>query len=164
MNHASSAGPQAVYLLSAPAELRILASSSLSTSFVPPQTGIQAGFTLDAAQGGLRALASSQPSAKGSYWSLADSVAWDPHKTMFVTYPAGVLVIRDKADLWPLEATADYAFHDPAQSDPGLRHLEGSRGFDALKIWATIRHIGADGYRPWRAGGLGVSLPPPYLR
>lgn len=100
---------------------------------------------LDGAHGGFSALG--RAGSPASYWGLADSVSWDPHKTLFVSYPAGALLLRDPAHLALLECRPDYAFHDAAATDPAFCHLEGSRGFDALKVWLTIRHIGRDGFR-----------------
>jgi L-2,4-diaminobutyrate decarboxylase len=101
---------------------------------------------LDGAHGAFSSL-SGEPRRQCGYWSIADSVSWDPHKTLSVSYPAGSLIVRDRATLGFLECRADYAFHDSAAFDPAFCHLEGSRGFDALKVWLTIRHIGRDGFR-----------------
>lgn len=99
---------------------------------------------LDGAHGAFLALSARDGLGKDD-WRRANSVSWDPHKTLFVGYPAGALIVRNAGDLDPLGWRPDYAFHDAAALDPAFRHLEGSRGFDALKIWLTIRHLGADG-------------------
>jgi glutamate/tyrosine decarboxylase-like PLP-dependent enzyme len=80
------------------------------------------------------------------YWAVADSVSWDPHKTLFATYPAGALLIRDPAEKAVLEQAAEYAFQNGAVEHPAKAHLEGSRGLEALKVWMTIRHFGRAGF------------------
>ncbi|HEX8366680.1 MAG TPA: pyridoxal-dependent decarboxylase [Allosphingosinicella sp.] len=99
---------------------------------------------IDGAHGGFRALASAPPQ---DYWTRANSVAWDPHKTMFVPFPAGALILRDPGAAAALAHRPDYAFQEVGAPDPALAHIEGSRGLDALKIWMTIRHFGRDGLR-----------------
>ena len=113
-------------------------------AFASAAHGSAAWLHIDGAHGAFSAL-SSDPHHK-DYWHQADSVSWDPHKTLFVSYPAGALILRDPGHLAALEYRPDYAFHDTASVDPAFRHLEGSRGFDALKVWLTIKHIGRDGF------------------
>lgn len=100
---------------------------------------------IDGAHGAFCALRTSKDGGD-DYWRPADSVSWDPHKTLFVSYPAGALIVRNKDSLSLLECRPGYAFHESAPADPAFCHLEGSRGFDALKVWLTIRHIGRDGF------------------
>lgn len=100
---------------------------------------------LDGAHGAFFALSTAGRNTQ-DYWRVADSVSWDPHKTLFVSYPAGVLILRDSEHLAPLGVLPDYAFQETAPIDPAFRHIEGSRGFDALKVWLTIRHIGREGF------------------
>jgi glutamate/tyrosine decarboxylase-like PLP-dependent enzyme len=84
----------------------------------------------------------------------ADSVATDPHKWMFVPIEAGLVLIKDAA-----ATRAAYA-HDPpylrTDGDPqGVTGppwfsefgLQQTRGFRALKVWASISHLGRAGYR-----------------
>lgn len=101
---------------------------------------------IDGAHGAFSALGSDN-GRHTDYWQRADSVSWDPHKTLFVSYPAGALIVRDSSRLTALECRPGYAFHEFPRMDPAFCHLEGSRGFDALKVWLTIRHIGEDGFR-----------------
>lgn len=113
--------------------------------FADAARSFSAWLHLDGAHGAFSAL-SSDPRHHRDYWNIADSVSWDPHKTLFVSYPAGALIVRDRETLGLLECRADYAFHESAALDPAFCHLEGSRGLDALKVWLTIRHIGRDGF------------------
>lgn len=114
-------------------------------SFALAARKFSAWLHLDGAHGAFSSL-SGDLSRHNGYWNTADSVSWDPHKTLAVSYPAGCLVLRDRANLRFLECRPDYAFHNSAVFDPAFCHLEGSRGFDALKVWLTIRHIGRDGF------------------
>lgn len=78
--------------------------------------------------------------------ALADSVALDLHKWLFLPYETGCLLVRD-----PQRLTASFSFDadylelvqggqptlDPMQIGPEL-----SRGLRALRIWATFRCVG----------------------
>jgi L-2,4-diaminobutyrate decarboxylase len=46
----------------------------------------------------------------------------------------------------PLEFHSEYALKIDEIDDAGYRHFEGSRRFEALKIWMTVKHLGADRY------------------
>jgi glutamate/tyrosine decarboxylase-like PLP-dependent enzyme len=79
---------------------------------------------------------------------LADSVAVDPHKWLYAPLEAGCALVRNRAALrnafsyhpsyynFDVEATNYY--------DIGPQN---SRGFRALKVWLTLQHAGAAGYR-----------------
>jgi glutamate/tyrosine decarboxylase-like PLP-dependent enzyme len=114
-------------------------------AFESAARSFSAWLHLDGAHGAFSAL-SSDAGQHASYWCRADSVSWDPHKTLFVSYPAGALIVRDRENLASLECRPGYAFHESTPTDPAFCHLEGSRGFDALKVWLTIKHIGRDGF------------------
>lgn len=79
----------------------------------------------------------------------ADSLTLDPHKGMFLPYGTGALLVRDGEALRALHASeAGYLpdnqneFYDPAQYGPDL-----SRGFPGLRVWLTLKLLGADRYR-----------------
>jgi aromatic-L-amino-acid decarboxylase len=84
--------------------------------------------------------------------ALADSVAIDPHKWLYAPLEAGCALVRDAEAL-----RSAFSFHPPYYtfdgdaSDPPLNYhewgLQNSRGFRALKVWATIRQVGRSGYR-----------------
>lgn len=102
---------------------------------------------LDAAWGGQLAL-SSKSEKYSRYWQSANSISWDPHKTMFVSYPVGLLFVDRKECLSPLLASSEYALRiDQQGRDPGHLHLEGSRGLDAIKLWLGIKLLGRAGFR-----------------
>jgi L-2,4-diaminobutyrate decarboxylase len=84
----------------------------------------------------------------------ADSVAWDPHKMMWMPMSVGAVLVRDRRHLdAAFQQKAPYLFHprpgEERSADTGQRTLQCSRRFDALKVWICLRHYGAD-----RFGGL----------
>jgi aromatic-L-amino-acid decarboxylase len=81
----------------------------------------------------------------------ADSLTLDPHKGMFLPYGTGALLVRDGAALRAAhEATAAYLpamphpedFYDPSQHGPEL-----SRGFPGLRVWLSVKLLGAAAFR-----------------
>jgi len=108
-------------------------------------------FHVDGAYGAPAAVLEHAPESLAAI-ALADSVAVDPHKWLYAPIEAGCSLVRDKAKLHDA-----YAFHPPyytfdgdAADPPTNFHEWGpqnTRGFRALKVWATIRQVGRDGYR-----------------
>jgi L-2,4-diaminobutyrate decarboxylase len=79
----------------------------------------------------------------------ADSVAWDPHKMLWMPMSTGAVVVRDRRHLdAAFQQNAPYLFHarpgEERSWDAGRVTLQCSRRFDALKLWITLRHHGAD--------------------
>jgi L-2,4-diaminobutyrate decarboxylase len=79
----------------------------------------------------------------------ADSVSWDPHKLMFMPISLGAIFVRDHRYLdAAFQQSAPYLFHPRAgearSHDTGRRTLQCSRRFDALKLWVSLRHYGAE--------------------
>jgi L-2,4-diaminobutyrate decarboxylase len=79
----------------------------------------------------------------------ADSVAWDPHKMMWMPISAGAVFIRQGRHLdAAFQQSAPYLFHlrpgEIRSRDSGQRTLQCSRRLDALKIWVCLQHYGAD--------------------
>ena len=86
----------------------------------------------------------------------ADSLAFDLHKWMNLTYPVGCVLVRDaEAQLRTFSLTPSYLAHGegergltgvdvPWLSDYGF---ELSRGFHALKVWMALKEHGADKFR-----------------
>ena len=81
---------------------------------------------------------------------LADSVAFDFHKWLYVPYEAGCVMVRDP-DLHreTFRVNADYLDPLPrgigAQRDStDLRSLQLSRGFKALKVWWLLHEHGRE--------------------
>jgi L-2,4-diaminobutyrate decarboxylase len=79
----------------------------------------------------------------------ADSVAWDPHKMMFMPISAGAVLVRDRRQLdAAFQQSAPYLFHprpgEARSHDIGQRTLQCSKRFDALKLWVCLQHYGLD--------------------
>ncbi|WP_312854878.1 pyridoxal phosphate-dependent decarboxylase family protein [Agromyces agglutinans] len=76
----------------------------------------------------------------------ARSVTVDYHKSFFQPVSSSAIVVRDPRDLAAIAWHADYLNPlenaEPNQVD---KSLQTTRRFDALKLWATLRAIGADG-------------------
>lgn len=79
----------------------------------------------------------------------ADSVTVDFHKSFFQPVSSSALLVRDAATLRHATFHADYlnprralAERIPNQVD---KSLQTTRRFDALKLWTTLRVMGADG-------------------
>ena len=107
-------------------------------------------FHVDGAYGApAAALPGADPDLKAL--SLADSVAVDPHKWLYNPLEAGCVLVRD-ADA--LHATFTYKpsyYHFAGdRDDPPINYNEwgpqNSRGFRALKVWLSLRHVGREGY------------------
>ncbi len=75
----------------------------------------------------------------------ADSVTIDFHKTWFQPVSASAVLVRDRASLRHVTYHADYlnprSAALPNQVD---KSLQTTRRFDALKLWLTLRTVGAD--------------------
>jgi L-2,4-diaminobutyrate decarboxylase len=79
----------------------------------------------------------------------ADSIAWDPHKMMWMPMSTGAVLVRDGRHLnAAFRQKAPYLFHarpgEERSWDAGRMTLQCSRRFDALKLWVSLRHYGAD--------------------
>ncbi|WP_394553663.1 pyridoxal phosphate-dependent decarboxylase family protein [Agromyces sp. MMS24-JH15] len=76
----------------------------------------------------------------------ARSVTVDFHKSFFQPVSSSAIVVRDRVDLAAIAWHADYLNPlenaEPNQVD---KSLQTTRRFDALKLWATLRALGADG-------------------
>lgn len=102
---------------------------------------------VDAAYGGPAALV-----ADVAHWyaglERADSVAIDPHKWMYVPVECGCALVRDaRAMRDTFSLVPPYLRDDKALPWFSEFGIQQSRGFRALKLWMTLRHIGLDGYR-----------------
>ncbi|MFI6119321.1 pyridoxal phosphate-dependent decarboxylase family protein [Streptomyces sp. NPDC051064] len=79
----------------------------------------------------------------------ADSVTVDYHKSFFQPVSSSAVLVRDRATLRHATYHAEYLNpertveeHIPNQVD---KSLQTTRRFDALKLWMTLRTMGADG-------------------
>lgn len=84
---------------------------------------------------------------------LADSIALDPHKWLYVPVEAGLVLVRDAAamrDAFSLvppylraDGNPEGVAGPPWFSEYGVQQ---TRGFRALKVWMCIKQWGLDGY------------------
>jgi len=107
-------------------------------------------FHVDAAYGGLFALCE-EGREKLRGIERADSVALDPHKTLFLPYGTGAALVRDGNQLLhAFSATADYiqplgeseVGPSPADLSPEL-----TRHFRALRLWMPLQMAGIAAFR-----------------
>ncbi|MDT0186784.1 aspartate aminotransferase family protein [Microbacterium sp. ARD31] len=76
---------------------------------------------------------------------LSDSVAVDYHKTWFQPVSCSALLVRDGATLGHVTWHADYLNpKDSAHPNQVDKSLQTTRRFEALKLWMTLRVMGAD--------------------
>ncbi len=101
-------------------------------------------FHVDAAWGGALLLSRAHKGVLAGI-EQADSVVLDGHKLFYVPMATGSIVFRDPAALGALRHNANYILRQHS-GDLGQTSLEGSRRFDALKLWATIKLLGTDTY------------------
>ncbi|MEJ2611284.1 MAG: pyridoxal-dependent decarboxylase, partial [Candidatus Thiodiazotropha sp.] len=101
-------------------------------------------FHVDACHGG-SLLFSNRLRKQISGIERADSISLDPHKGLFVTYPSSYLLVRDPSKFAVFSRYADKV-SNPNCMDLGLiTPFYGSRGFDSLRLWAVIKHMGRAG-------------------
>lgn len=75
----------------------------------------------------------------------ADSVTLDPHKGLFLTYPASYVLFRDPTTLATLSRYPDKTKEDGLYDLGLITPFLGSRGFQSLKLWLLLKHLGVDG-------------------
>ncbi|MEA2326206.1 MAG: L-2,4-diaminobutyrate decarboxylase, partial [Thermoanaerobaculia bacterium] len=75
---------------------------------------------------------------------LADSLAWDPHKILWMSLSLGVILVRDGRWLRrAFEADAPYLFNAERASDNiGEMTIQCSKRADAIKLWLTLQMFG----------------------
>ncbi|PZM97242.1 MAG: pyridoxal-dependent decarboxylase [Actinobacteria bacterium] len=76
----------------------------------------------------------------------ADSVTVDFHKSFFQPVSSSAVVVRDRSTLAHVTYHADYLNPTHAQLPNQVdKSIQTTRRFDALKLWLTLRVMGADG-------------------
>lgn len=123
---------------------------------------------VDAAYGGPAVLLADGFGDAREGLGLADSIAVDPHKWLYVPVDAGLVLLRDAAAareafslIPPYLRTEGDSAGGPWFSEYGF---EQTRPFRALKVWMAIQHFGLDGYRElighdlWLAGYLRAAV------
>jgi glutamate/tyrosine decarboxylase-like PLP-dependent enzyme len=85
--------------------------------------------------------------------SLADSIALDPHKWLYLPVEAGVVMVRDGAAMRDaFSLVPPYLRTDGNQSGVGgppwfsEYGIQQTRGFRALKVWMALKYYGTEGY------------------
>lgn len=106
------------------------------------------------ADGACGALGAMLPDKKPLFRGLekADSVTLDPHKWLYIPYECGCVLVRNPEKLRrAFSMTAPYLRGTLPDEYTGLDYHEYgpqmSRGFRALKVWMSLKHYGAEGYR-----------------
>ncbi len=106
---------------------------------------IGAHFHVDAAWGGGALIMDcGREMMKGI--ELADSVALDAHKLLYVPNCMGICLFRDVHDSKLLYHTSNYIIRK-GSVDQGRFTIEGSRSFNSLKPWASLKILGKLGYK-----------------
>ena len=83
---------------------------------------------------------------------LADSIAFDYHKWLYVNYEAGCVLVRNQNEHFnAFNYSADYRTHQERGISSGdiwydYYGVQLSRGFKALKIWMSIKENGSEKY------------------
>jgi glutamate/tyrosine decarboxylase-like PLP-dependent enzyme len=119
-----------------------------------------AWFHVDGAYGGLFKLCD-EGNRRLRGLELTDSVALDPHKTLFLPYGTGAALVREGQLL--LDAfSADAAYmHQPVDADvgpsPGDLSTELTRHFRALRLWLPLQLAGVAPFRAAQAEKLGLA-------
>jgi glutamate/tyrosine decarboxylase-like PLP-dependent enzyme len=115
---------------------------------------------VDGAYGGLFALCEEGRAVLDGI-ALADSVALDPHKTLFLPYGTGAVLVRQGNHLLDaFSATADYlrplgeseVGPSPADLSPEL-----TRHFRALRLWLPLQLAGVSAFRAAQAEKLALA-------
>lgn len=137
--------------------LVIAAAGTTDTGAVDPLEAIaviaareRCWFHVDAAYGGFFLLTDVGRRALHGI-ERADSVVLDPHKSLFLPYGSGMLIVRDAA---PLLATHGYvgpymqdAVREPGEVSPADVSPELTKHFRALRMWLPLVQLGVGPFR-----------------
>ena len=137
--------------------LVVASAGTVDTGAVDPLADIAdlcerfgAWFHVDGAYGGLFMLCEEGGRVLGGI-ERADTVALDPHKTMFLPYGTGAVVARDGATLLEaFSASADYIrpfAETEVGPSPGDLSPELTRHFRALRLWLPLQLAGVAAFR-----------------
>lgn len=75
----------------------------------------------------------------------ADSVSLDPHKGLFSPYPLSFAMFKQRDTLVMFTRYEEKARNGEAWDLGYITPFYGSRGFESLKMWLTIKALGVDG-------------------
>jgi L-2,4-diaminobutyrate decarboxylase len=78
----------------------------------------------------------------------ADSLAWDPHKMLWMPLSLGIVLVRDGEWLRrAFSADAPYLFHaERAGRDIGAMTIQCSKRADAVKLWLSLKLSGTGAF------------------
>lgn len=108
-------------------------------------------FHVDAAYGGALAFSEIHKERLRGM-ERADSVTVDPHKWMFVPFACGAVLVREGGGVLrdAFDITPEYLSEERGGADVEYDFFRygqlGTRRFNALKIWMTLKHLGTEGY------------------
>jgi glutamate/tyrosine decarboxylase-like PLP-dependent enzyme len=115
---------------------------------------------IDGAYGGLFTLCD-EGREKLDGIALGDSVALDPHKTMFLPYGTGAVLVRDGrllADAFSHEAAYIRPFGEAdVGPSPANLSVELTRHFRAMRLWLPLQLAGVDAFRAAQAEKLALA-------
>jgi glutamate/tyrosine decarboxylase-like PLP-dependent enzyme len=119
-----------------------------------------AWFHVDGAYGGLFKLCD-EGKTRLRGLEQTDSVALDPHKTLFLPYGTGAALVREGQHLLDaFSATAAY-MHQANEADvgpsPGDMSTELTRHFRALRLWLPLQLAGVAAFRAAQAEKLALA-------
>lgn len=81
----------------------------------------------------------------------SDSVVLDPHKTLFLPYGSGIVVVRDGARLAAAHGYSGHymqdALREPGEVSPADLSPELSKHFRALRMWLPLQLVGVGPFR-----------------
>lgn len=107
-------------------------------------------FHIDGAYGGLFVLCQEGKAALSGI-QRSDSVALDPHKSLFLPYGTGAILVRDQRKLYSaFNAEADYIeniLDDVDEISPADLSLELTKHFRGLRLWLPLKLLGVAPFR-----------------
>jgi aromatic-L-amino-acid decarboxylase len=137
--------------------LIVAAAGTTNTGAVDPLESIsdiaskhQLWFHVDGAYGGLFALC---PEGKKALQGIhaSDSIVLDPHKTLFLPYGTGAVLVKERQNLYAaFNAQADYIqniIDDTDELSPADLSPELTKHFRGLRLWLALKLIGAAAFR-----------------
>ncbi len=111
-------------------------------------------FHIDGAYGAFAKISEAPIAKKLEFIKLADSIALDTHKWLFVPFEGGCAIVKDSKKLHnAFELGAEYLQDTEMEEDVQLQRnfrsygFPLSREFRGLKIWMTIRNYGKSGLK-----------------
>lgn len=146
--------------------LVVASAGTVDTGSVDPLGAIaelcaqyDAWLHVDGAYGGLFMLCPEGRSVLGGI-ERADTLAVDPHKTLFLPYGTGAVLARDgRALRGSFSATADYItpFAEHEDVSPSDLSPELTRHFRALRLWLPIQLAGVQAFRAAQSEKIGLA-------